>query len=84
MAKNRKMKIVDHVILLIPVVERVFCRYEILKDIDEGLAISCGRNSVGSSSSACPLCICAFPSVFLQTAQAFHTSALALIDAGTV
>jgi hypothetical protein len=25
-----------------------------------------------------------FPSVFLEAAQAFHTSALALIDAGTV
>ena len=28
--------------------------------------------------------VCAFPSVFLETAEAFHTSALALIGAGTV
>ena len=28
--------------------------------------------------------VCAFPSAFPETAQAFHTSALALIDAGTV
>ena len=28
--------------------------------------------------------VCEFPSVFLETAQAFHTSALALIDGGTV
>ena len=33
---------------------------------------------------AAEMCAGAFPSAFLETAQAFHTSALALIDAGTV
>ncbi len=33
---------------------------------------------------AAEMCAGAFPFAFLETAQAFHTSALALIDPGTI
>jgi hypothetical protein len=36
------------------------------------------------SNEAAGRFVCAFPSVFLETARVFHTSALALIDPGTI